>query len=122
MAQFIHKNYPLNTPNDADFLKLKLFIGAPPAARSFPLTADKKWIEDPLVIIFWRHSAGLADPSISEVNRLTKLRCNLRHDDALVLRFGVMAKVNEKTKLKPASFQVIENLSAMLVNEPTDSL
>jgi hypothetical protein len=33
-----------------------------------------------------------------------------------------MAKVNEKTQLKPAGFQVIENLSAMLVSEFGDRL
>jgi hypothetical protein len=33
-----------------------------------------------------------------------------------------MAKVHEKAKLKFAGFQVIENLSAMLVSELSDSL
>jgi hypothetical protein len=33
-----------------------------------------------------------------------------------------MAKVNEQTKLKPASFQVIENLRTMLASEFGDSL
>src|SRR6266513_5154548 len=49
----------------------------------------------------------LEDPIISEVNRFQRVRSNLRLDDSLVLQFGVMAKVNEKTKLKPASFQVV---------------
>ena len=33
-----------------------------------------------------------------------------------------MAKVHEEAKLKPAGFQVIENLSAMLISEFGDSL
>ena len=45
-----------------------------------------------------------------------------RFRDALVLQFRVMAKVDEKAKLKSASFQVIENLRPMLVSEFGDCL
>ena len=38
------------------------------------------------------------------------------------MQFWVMAKVDEKPKFKPAGFQVIENLSAMLVRESRESL
>ena len=38
------------------------------------------------------------------------------------MQFRVVAKVDEKTELKPARFQVIENLCAMLVSEFGDGL
>ena len=38
------------------------------------------------------------------------------------MQFRVMAKVDEKPKFKPAGFQVIEDLSAMLVSEFGDGL
>lgn len=42
--------------------------------------------------------------------------------DALVLQFGVMAKVDQNPKFKPAGFQIIENLRAMLVSKFGDGL
>ena len=49
-------------------------------------------------------------------------RFGARFGDTLVFQFRVMAEVNEEAKLKPGSFQVIENLSAMLVSEVSDCL
>ena len=72
-----HKNYPLNTPNDAKTSKGDRFIGF-----------------------------GFG-PCL----------CN-----AFVLQFRVMAKVEQEAKLKAARFQVIENLSSMLVSEFGDGL
>jgi hypothetical protein len=42
--------------------------------------------------------------------------------NALVFQFGVMAEVDEKPKFKPARFQVIKNLSVLLVSQFGDGL
>src|ERR1700680_384963 len=62
------------------------------------------------------------DAKTSEINRVIRLRFKLRLYDPLVLQLGVMAKVNEKAKLKSAGFQVIENLSSMLAGQFRDGL
>jgi hypothetical protein len=58
----------------------------------------------------------------SEADHLIGFQFGSRLCDALVLQFWVMAKVHKKAKLKTASFQIIENLSAMLVSELDDCL
>ena len=44
-----------------------------------------------------------------------------RFGDAFVLQFWVMTKINEETKLEVAGLQVVQDLSAMLVRQLTDS-